>query len=77
MTKRFDYLYITARNSIMGRSDSETYTKENQGKILAVAQNCLESARAVAYDLAIDEKLEPTDIIISLNHKELRTITND
>lgn len=70
--KKYDYLYITARNSIMGRLDTETYTKENQGIILSIPHEDLGSAKSLAIDLAEKNGLESSDVIISLNNKELK-----
>ena len=71
MTK-YDYLYITANNSIMGRVDSETYTKENEGRILSIPHKDLGSAKSFAIDLAEKNNLESSDVVISLNNKELK-----
>ncbi len=72
ITKTFDYLYITARNSIMGRLDSETYTKENEGVIVSIPHISLESAKSAAIDIAAAKGLESSDVVISLNNKELK-----
>lgn len=70
---KYDYLYITYRNNVMGRFDNETYTKENQGTILSISQPDLETAKSVAYDIAEQRGIDFGDIVISLNNKELRT----
>ena len=70
--KKYDYLYITANNSIMGRRDSETYTKETEGTILSIPSGSLANAKSIAMDLISKYGLEPVDIVISLNNKELK-----
>lgn len=55
----------------MGRLDANTYTKDNQGKILAISKS-LEDAKSIAFDLIDKFNLEPQDIVVSLKNKELR-----
>lgn len=68
---QFDFLYINCDNEVMGRFDRFTYTKDPQGTMIIQGKD-LSEAKQHALAIAKDIGITPSDIIISLNHKELK-----
>lgn len=68
---QFDFLYINCDNEVMGRFDRFTYTKDPQGTMIVQGKD-LSEARQHALNIANELGITPSDIVISLNHKELK-----